>query len=176
MTVRKAGLSSARDTLPPGRAQVRLPIRISRPNSVPTGDQLNGARRPVEEFVSGSLRRLGHAESEAAWICTTSANEVAAACAAKPAIVDLVQLNNLRGINTFLRGVSSCLPERGIYICCLETLDQRRERIFGKYPRVLAFLFQVITFLLHRVFPKLGATKQIYFWITGGRNRVLSEA
>ena len=56
----------------------------------------------------------------------------------------------------------------------METKDSRKTRILNKFPRVLNYPFYILDFILKRVFPKLKVTKKVYFWITKGRNRVIS--
>ena len=43
-------------------------------------------------------------------------------------------------------------------------------------PHFLYAILYPIHFLFHRIFPKLPITKQIYFIITKGKNRVVSKA
>jgi lipopolysaccharide/colanic/teichoic acid biosynthesis glycosyltransferase len=43
-------------------------------------------------------------------------------------------------------------------------------------PHFLYFIIIPFYFIFFRVFPKLAITKQIYFILTGGKNRVLSKA
>lgn len=45
-----------------------------------------------------------------------------------------------------------------------------------KYPPVINRLVYMFDFIFKRIAPKMPLTKKIYFWITGGSNRVLSKA
>jgi lipopolysaccharide/colanic/teichoic acid biosynthesis glycosyltransferase len=92
------------------------------------------------------------------------------------ALVNLNKINDIRGINDFNKLINSKLPEKGIFIGCVETHAQRRHRILHKYPLVIAQLYFFFDFIFKRVFPKLKLTRALYFFITAGRNRVLSKA
>lgn len=92
------------------------------------------------------------------------------------AIVNLNKINDIRGINSFFQTVNAALPQNGIFIGCVETQRQRRKRLLHKYPLVFAQIYFLSDFIFKRVFPKLILTKRLYFFITAGRNRILSKA
>lgn len=91
-------------------------------------------------------------------------------------IINLTKINDINGINTFFKSVNHKLPEHGIFIGCVETQVQRKHRLLHKYPFIIAQIYFVFDFVFKRVFPKLKLTQRIYFFITAGRNRVLSKA
>ncbi|MBI3518263.1 MAG: sugar transferase [Bacteroidetes bacterium] len=91
-------------------------------------------------------------------------------------IVNLNKINDINGINRFLSTVNSKLPEGGIYINCVETYLQRKKRLLKKYPFAIAQIYIFLDFVFKRIFPKLGLTRRLYFFLTAGRNRVLSKA
>jgi lipopolysaccharide/colanic/teichoic acid biosynthesis glycosyltransferase len=63
-----------------------------------------------------------------------------------------------------------------LLIGCVETQKQRKTRLLGKYPPLLNWIYYPLDYVFKRVFPKLPVTKQIYFLLTRGNNRVLSKA
>lgn len=86
------------------------------------------------------------------------------------------KLNNIRYINKFIIQVNNKLNVDSYFIGCGETYSSRRERsIFSKIPFIKKFIF-FIQFIFLRVFPKIWGLKKIYFFITKGRNRLLSKA
>lgn len=91
-------------------------------------------------------------------------------------IVNLHKINDIRGINLFNRIVHDKLAEGGLFIGCVETQAQRKKRILKKYPVAIAQVYFLFDFIFKRVFPKLWLTQWLYFFITAGRNRVLSKA
>lgn len=87
----------------------------------------------------------------------------------------LNRINDLRNIDAFFRAVNRKLPEGGYYTGCAQTSDQYLRRLLHRYPRWFAYLFFAVIFIVKRVLPKLRATETLYFALTKGRNRVLSE-
>ena len=117
---------------------------------------------------------------------TTKANEIAKVSdhfnvlkhsdASLDAFLNLHRVNDIQGINRFFRAVNSKLKDGGVFIGCMETLEQRRTRLFKKFPPVLNGVYYTLDFIFKRVFPKFKFTKKIYFFLTQGRNRALSKS
>lgn len=91
-------------------------------------------------------------------------------------IINLRRVNDIQYINKFFETVNRRLPEGGIFMGCVETKDQRKQRILKKFPPVINWVYYTLDFILKRVFPKFMLTKKIYFLLTRGNNRVLSKA
>jgi len=91
-------------------------------------------------------------------------------------IINLSRINDIRRVNKFLEAVNAKLLPDGVFICCAETKRQRSQRILRKYIPGFNYGYAFIDFVFKRVVPKLPITKQIYFGLTGGRNRVMSRA
>ena len=91
-------------------------------------------------------------------------------------IINLSRINDIHGINAFLNETNKKLDENDLLIGCVETYGQRKRRLLKKYPLVIAQLYFFLDFIFKRVFPKLYATRWLYFFISAGRNRVLSKA
>ena len=91
-------------------------------------------------------------------------------------IVNLQKINDIHGINRFLSTVNLKLPENGVFIGCVETYTQRKKRLLHKYPFIIAQIYFLFDFIFKRIFPKLMLTRGLYFFLTAGRNRVLSKA
>lgn len=90
--------------------------------------------------------------------------------------VNLHRVNDIRALNRFFRSVNAKLKTGGVFIGSAETLEQRKDRLFRKFPRGLNAGYYALDFLLKRVFPKFGPTRRIYQMVTDGRNRALSKA
>ncbi|GAB4301437.1 MAG: hypothetical protein Kow0098_29570 [Ignavibacteriaceae bacterium] len=90
--------------------------------------------------------------------------------------VNLKRINDIRYLNKFFEAVNRKLTYGGIFIGCVETIEQRRNRIFRKYSPLMAIPYYSVDFIYKRIFPKLFLTKKIYFTLTQGYNRVLSKA
>ena len=92
------------------------------------------------------------------------------------AIINLKKINDIRFVNKFQEAVNEKLPMGGIYIGLVETQEQRHHRLLHKFVPIIAQIYLVLDFVFKRVFPKLPFFKKIYFFVTDGRNRVMSKA
>lgn len=91
-------------------------------------------------------------------------------------IVNLNKINDINGINKLTQSINLKLPLDGKYIGCVETNVQRKHRLLKKYPFLIAQIYFFLDFIFKRIFPKLFLTRKLYFFLTAGRNRVLSKA
>ncbi len=91
-------------------------------------------------------------------------------------IINFKRINDIRRINKFFETANEKLPVGGIFIDNVETYVLRKQRVLAKYPKGLNWFIYFLDWWFKRVFPKLKITKSIYFFITAGRNRVLSKA
>lgn len=92
------------------------------------------------------------------------------------AVVNLKRINDLRRVNKFLEAINENISYGTIFIGCVETLELRKERILNKFPNLINRLYFAGDYIFKRVFPKLPITKQAYFALTNGRNRIISRA
>jgi lipopolysaccharide/colanic/teichoic acid biosynthesis glycosyltransferase len=90
-------------------------------------------------------------------------------------LVNLWRINDISNINQFIASVNEKLPQDGLFICCAETKNERKQRILRKYPPVLSYMYYTVDFVFKRVVPKLPITGTIYRKLTGCRNQVLSR-
>jgi lipopolysaccharide/colanic/teichoic acid biosynthesis glycosyltransferase len=90
-------------------------------------------------------------------------------------IVNLKEINHIREINAFFGAVNERLPNGGIFIGCFETKSQRKKRILGNHPSISQYLHYGMDFIIRRVLPKLNLTREYYFWLTNGIDRVMSK-
>ena len=91
-------------------------------------------------------------------------------------LVNLRRVNDIRYINKFFEAVNAKVPKNGIFIGCAETQEQRKQRIFRKYPPGINLVYYILDFIVKRVFSKFKLTKKLYFYLTRGNNRVISRA
>lgn len=91
-------------------------------------------------------------------------------------IVNLKNINDAQYVNKFFEEINAKLVLGGIYLGSVETYALRKKRILKKFPPVLNWVYYTFDYMVKRVAPKLLLTKKIYFYITGGRNRVMSRA
>lgn len=91
-------------------------------------------------------------------------------------IVNLHRINDIKRVNDFFEAVNRKLRPGGYYFCCVETKDQRKERILKKFPPVLNYVYYFFDFIVKRVLPKMKFTRGLYQFLTNGNNTVFSRA
>jgi lipopolysaccharide/colanic/teichoic acid biosynthesis glycosyltransferase len=91
-------------------------------------------------------------------------------------IVNLKRINDIRYINKFFETANAKLPIGGLFIDFVESKNLRKKRILRKFPPVLNYIFYTFDFIVKRILPKFAFTKDIYFFLTRGQNRVLTKA
>lgn len=91
-------------------------------------------------------------------------------------IVNLKRINTIRRINKFFNAISNKIPKGGLFVGIVETYSTRKARLLRKFWFPFNWIYYAFDVLFTRVFPKVPITKNIYFSITKGKNRVLSMA
>lgn len=89
--------------------------------------------------------------------------------------LNLTKGNDFRRINKFLIQINKNLTMGGIFCGCIETKTQRRRRFVRNYGAVFGSYFYAHDFVFNRVFPKISILKGLYFALTKGSNRAISE-
>lgn len=91
-------------------------------------------------------------------------------------IINLKRVNDIRFINKFFEAVNEKLRNGNVFIGCFETFTARKNRKrITKLP-VIRSLYYCFEFIFRRVFPKVPGLKKVYFFVTKGKNRLLSKA
>ena len=85
------------------------------------------------------------------------------------------RINSIRYINKFHEKVNGVLIDNGYYITCARTLENRVAKVKRILPSGLSHIFIFFDFIINRVTPKLPVFKKIYFFISRGKNRILSS-
>jgi lipopolysaccharide/colanic/teichoic acid biosynthesis glycosyltransferase len=91
-------------------------------------------------------------------------------------IINLMKINDIRSINEFFVAVHDKLPFQGVFIGCFLSKSQYKKDFMAKYPPVLNYFLYIFAYIFKRVLPKWSFSREFYFWITGGKKRVLSKA
>ena len=135
-------------------------------------EKIGGMQKDVRAFIS----QYCDLSASACTILRTSISEsILQLPKTYETIVNLKRVNDIKEINHFFYSVNLHLPMGGKFVGCVETKYLRRQRIMKKFPPVLNSIYYILDFILKRVFPKLPVTRSIYFWLTGGRNKVMSR-
>ncbi|MCX6290210.1 MAG: sugar transferase [Bacteroidetes bacterium] len=138
----------------------------------PHFEKIGGMEDQVREFIA---KHCDISNSSTSILRTSISESISQLPGATSSIVNLKRVNDIREINRFFCSVNRQLPEGGTFIGCVETKYLRRQRIFTKFPPVINTIYYVLDFVFKRVFPKLPVTRQFYYWLTNGRNKVMSR-
>ena len=90
--------------------------------------------------------------------------------------INLHQINDFRWLNRYLLLLHEIVTNGGYFVGNLETNKEHKRKFYQKYPNYLARILYIPNFIFRRICPKLPGFKQIYFFITDGKNRALSKA
>lgn len=90
-------------------------------------------------------------------------------------IVNLFELNNIRGINMMFCSINEKLPDDGLFVGCFVPKSVAKRNILHRYPGGIKWIVYTFYYIVRRILPKLFMTKRLYYDITKGRNRVLSK-
>ncbi len=90
-------------------------------------------------------------------------------------IINLVRLNDIRGINKLFCAANDKLPDHGGLVCCFEAKSTYKKRLLQQWPPIINWLLYIGHFIYRRIIPKLFITSRLYYDITQGKNRVLSN-
>jgi len=90
--------------------------------------------------------------------------------------INLHKLNDVRWINRYFLEVHRLLFNGGYFIGKTHTIATHKDYIFHKYPKYFRNIIYLIDFFFRRIIPKLPVVKKPYFFVTQGRNRIISKA
>lgn len=92
-------------------------------------------------------------------------------------IVIPLKLNAYRKVNRILEDLNEKIPEGTLVTGWAETQEGRKKKFMSGYVFPFNMIVYSADFLFHRFLPKFNRlTAKVYFYITKGRNRVLSKA
>ena len=94
----------------------------------------------------------------------------------KELLVNIHPLNDFKKINQYFLSAYSKLESGGILVGNFIPLENIKDHLRSQMPHFLFSMILPFHFIFHRVFPKLAITKQIYFILTNGKNRVISKS
>ncbi len=93
----------------------------------------------------------------------------------KELFVNLHRINDFRRINKFLIQLNEIIKPDGILVANVETFQEQKHQLMKKYTSFFGSIIYMFDFCFRRVFPKVMLLKGLYFALTKGRNRALSE-
>ena len=90
-------------------------------------------------------------------------------------VINIKRLNDVRFINKFLEESNKVLCQGGLFVGRVAASHIRKNRILNKYRWPFNRVVYFFDYLIKRVSPKLSLTKKIYFFLTQGKSRVISD-
>lgn len=90
-------------------------------------------------------------------------------------IIHLPRLNDIRGINKLFSVLNEKLADDGSIVCCFESKSTHKKNIFDNYPPLINSFIYLVDYLFRRVMPKIHVINKLYFYITQGKNRIISK-
>lgn len=91
-------------------------------------------------------------------------------------IINLKPLNSIKKLDKFLDTINSRLTNDGLFLCSVETLEQRANRLKSRYSPFIYYLIYIPDFFIKRVIPRLRITRGLWQFVTGGANPPFSRA
>ncbi len=91
-------------------------------------------------------------------------------------IINLKRINDIRGINEFMIAVHDRLPFHGQFIASFRSKSTHKKSFLASYPLGINYVLYALNYFSKRVLPKIDFTRELYFWLTGGKKRILSKA
>ena len=127
---------------------------------------------PVELQELISKAYLPRSEERSKWL-----NDFAVRCWEVPdgeADVLLAEdhLNAIRYVNRYLRKANDKLKQGGFLVVSFDSAAKRRVQFFSKYPKPIAKFLYFFDFLWHRVCPKMGLTRRLYYFCNRKQRKV----
>ncbi len=133
-------------------------------------------KHKLYKFLNNNLNLDDFAKSKTMVLNSATYYNIAAIEAnSQQMFINLHILNNFRRINKYLIKVNENLAQGGVFICCGESIAERRNRFYRTLTPYLGFFAYVIDFFLKRVLPKIPIVQGWYFALTKGIDRAISE-
>ena len=137
-------------------------------------DERNNIPLFIEPAVKSFILKYKYYFSKTEYLQTNDKKDIDTMKEKIQNIINLNSINNIRYINKFFIAVNKKLLKGGIFIGCVESNAQRKNRIYSNNMPVLSRLIYGFDFVINRIFPKIFLTKKLYYSITKGKNRAIS--
>ncbi len=91
-------------------------------------------------------------------------------------LVNLIRVNNIRGINEFFIAIHDKLPYDGVFVGCYRSKSAYKKDFLNRYPVGINYVIYTLNYIVKRILPKISYSRELYFWLTGGKKRILTKA
>ena len=130
----------------------------------------------LTEFVSASLDLSRFENHEICQVNTCDLSRGNGRSRSPKILVNEYRVNDIKRINKYFLQVHRQLKKGCYFAGRLEPLKTYRKQFFNKYPGIIALPLYCLDFAFVRVLPRLSGLNKIYFFLTKGKNRVLTPA
>ncbi len=89
--------------------------------------------------------------------------------------VNLHKINDFRYLNRYFLIVHQKIHNTGFLVGTAHTISTHKERFNSKFPYFMANVLYPFDFIYRRVLPKLPKIRKLYFFLTKGKDRIISE-
>lgn len=89
-------------------------------------------------------------------------------------MVNAYRINDIFQINKFFEKANRNLDTGQYFVICMETKNARKQRILNSFPKIFSYPMYCFDFVVKRILPKMDTTRNVFFQLTRGYNRVLS--
>lgn len=80
-------------------------------------------------------------------------------------------LHTIKDLDEILALSNRILADGGYIHCNSMTAVLKRQRVLRRWPWGIAHIFVLLNYLWHRAIPKLNLTRNLYYFVTGGKDR-----
>ncbi len=94
----------------------------------------------------------------------------------KTSFVNFGRLNDARYINRFLIKVNNCMSDANIFIGNAETSFYKKNKILKDRKNIFLWIYWFFCLAYHRILPKIKYLNKIYFFLTRGNYRWLTQS
>ncbi len=91
-------------------------------------------------------------------------------------LINLHKINDFRWLNRYFLDAYRKIYNGGYLVGHAHTIQTHRKWLYDKFPFLIARALYPLDFFIRRACPKIAGLKELYFFITRGRNRMISRA
>jgi lipopolysaccharide/colanic/teichoic acid biosynthesis glycosyltransferase len=90
-------------------------------------------------------------------------------------LINLHKINDFRYLNRYFILAHQKIHNSGFFIGNANTIETHQVWFNKKFPKYMRNILYPFDFILRRVFPKLPKIRRLYFYLTKGKNRIISK-
>ena len=132
--------------------------------------ELEKAPKDLQELMRVSLMPRGEERSK--WLNDFVERSWAVPDGEAEVLLAEDHLNAIRYVNRYLRSANDKLKQGGYLVVSFDTAAKRKVQIYSKYPKFIARVVYFFDCIWHRICPKLGLTRRLYYFLNRKKRKV----